>query len=70
MCLLLHFFVSVNDQELIFHLKIILRIASLLVNAGEDFELVVLPGQRHGYMGPARKFYQQKIWRHFVRYLR
>lgn len=65
-----HLMLVMGDMDNTVHPANTLRIASVLVNAGKDFELVVLPGQRHGYMGPARKFYQQKIWRHFVRYLR
>ena len=39
------------------------------IAARKDFELVVLPGQRHGYMGPAKDYYYRKMWRHFARYL-
>ncbi len=46
-----------------------LRLASALINAKKDFELVVLPGQKHGFMGPAKEFYHRKMWSHFVRYL-
>lgn len=45
------------------------RMVSALIHAGKDFELVVLPGQRHGYMGPAKDFYYRKMWRHFSRFL-
>lgn len=45
------------------------RMVSALIAAKKDFELVVLPGQRHGYMGPAKEYYFRKMWRHFARYL-
>lgn len=45
------------------------RMVSALITAKKDFELVVLPGQRHGYMGPAKEYYFRKMWKHFARYL-
>ena len=45
------------------------RMVHSLILAGKDFELVVLPGQRHGYMGLAKEYYFRKMWRHFERYL-
>lgn len=45
------------------------RMVSALILAKKDFELVVLPGQRHGYMGFAKEYYFRKMWRHFGRYL-
>ena len=45
------------------------RMVSALILAKKDFELVVLPGQRHGYMGFAKEYYSRKMWQHFTRYL-
>lgn len=36
------------------------RMVHSLILAGKDFELVVLPGQRHGYMGLAKEYYFRK----------
>lgn len=64
-----HLMLVWGDMDNTVHPANTLRIASALVNAGKDFELVVLPGQRHGYMGKAKQFYTHKLWQHFVRYL-
>lgn len=46
-----------------------LRMANALIQAGKNFDLVVLPGQRHGYYYKAGDFYQRKMWFHFAKYL-
>lgn len=46
-----------------------LRMANALIQAGKNFDLVVLPGQRHGYQYRADEFYQRKMWFHFAKYL-
>lgn len=45
------------------------RMADALIKAGKNFDMVVLPGQRHGYYGIQRDFYQRKMWYHFAKYL-
>lgn len=45
------------------------RLVNALIHAKKDFELVVLPGQKHGFMGPAKEYYTRKMWNHFARYL-
>ena len=46
-----------------------LRMASALQEAGKDFELVILPGVRHQYVGSSWTYYERKMWRHFAKYL-
>lgn len=46
-----------------------LRMANALIQAGKNFDLVMLPGQRHGYEYKANEFYQRKMWFHFAKYL-
>ncbi len=46
-----------------------LRMADALIKAGKNFDLVMLPGQRHGYQGIQRDFYQRRMWFHFAKYL-
>ncbi|MDE6451915.1 MAG: S9 family peptidase [Odoribacter sp.] len=46
-----------------------LRMANALIQAGKNFDLVMLPGQRHGYQNKAGEFYQRKMWFHFAKYL-
>ncbi len=45
------------------------RMANALIEAGKNFDLIVLPGQRHGYAYKAGEFYQRKMWYHFAKYL-
>lgn len=45
------------------------RMANALINAGKNFDMVVLPGQRHGFQGIERDFYVRKMWFHFAKYL-
>lgn len=45
------------------------RMADALLRAGKNFDLVVLPGQRHGFNGIQQQFYQRKMWFHFAKYL-
>lgn len=46
-----------------------LRMANALIQAGKNFDLIMLPGQRHGYGGRANDFYQYRMWFHFAKYL-
>ena len=45
------------------------RMADALIKAGKNFDMVILPGQRHGYRGVQRDFYLRKMWFHFAKYL-
>ncbi len=45
------------------------RMANALIQAGKNFDLIVLPGQRHGYQYKAGEFYQRRMWFHFAKYL-
>ena len=46
-----------------------LRMADALLKAGKNFDLVILPGQAHGFMGIQQAFYQRKMWFHFAKHL-
>lgn len=46
-----------------------LRMADALLRAGKNFDLVILPGQAHGFMGVQQDFYQRKMWFHFAKHL-
>jgi dipeptidyl aminopeptidase/acylaminoacyl peptidase len=46
-----------------------LRMAHALIQAGKNFDFVVLPGQAHSFQGAAKDFYQRKMWFHFAKYL-
>ena len=46
-----------------------LRMADALLRAGKNFDLVILPGQAHGFGGIQQAFYQRKMWYHFAKHL-
>ncbi|MGM5469461.1 DPP IV N-terminal domain-containing protein [Flavobacteriaceae bacterium LMO-SS05] len=46
------------------------KFAEALVNADKEFDLLILPSQRHGYEGKARKYFIKKRWNYFVEYLK
>ena len=46
-----------------------LRLVHALIQAGKNFDLMVLPGQSHSFQLMAKDFYQRKMWFHFAKYL-
>ncbi|HJT79167.1 MAG TPA: DPP IV N-terminal domain-containing protein [Gemmataceae bacterium] len=47
-----------------------MRLASALIEAGRDFDLLILPGQGHDPTGRSLELWQEKCRRHFQDYLR
>lgn len=45
------------------------KLAEALINADKDFDLLILPSQRHGYRGKHRKYFTKKRWNYFVEHL-
>ena len=45
------------------------KLAEALIREGKDFDLVILPSQRHGYSGEASNFFNKKRWNFFIRHL-
>ena len=45
------------------------KLAEALINADKDFDLLILPSQRHGYNGPHRNYFIKKRWNYFVEHL-
>ena len=45
------------------------KLAEALVNADKEFDLIIFPSQRHGYVGKARKYFIKKRWNYFVEHL-
>jgi dipeptidyl aminopeptidase/acylaminoacyl peptidase len=45
------------------------KLAEALVNADKEFDLVILPSQRHGYEGKARLYFIKKSWNYFIEHL-
>jgi len=45
------------------------KLAEALIKADKDFDLLILPSQRHGYRGVHRKYFIKKRWNYFVEHL-
>ncbi|WP_418604645.1 prolyl oligopeptidase family serine peptidase [Hwangdonia sp.] len=45
------------------------KLAEALVNADKDFDLLILPSQRHGFQGKARHYFIKKRWNYFIEHL-
>lgn len=46
-----------------------LALAKALIDADKDFDLLILPGQRHRYRGRAKDYFIRRRWDYFVRNL-
>ncbi|WP_204344106.1 S9 family peptidase [Psychroserpens algicola] len=46
------------------------KLAEALVKADKEFDLLILPSQRHGYRDQHRKYFIKKRWNYFVEHLR
>lgn len=45
------------------------KLAEALVNADKQFDLMIFPGQRHGYRGAAQSYFRKLRWNYFVEHL-
>ena len=45
------------------------KLAEALIKADKEFDLLILPSQRHGYTGDHRKYFIKKRWNYFVEHL-
>lgn len=45
------------------------KLAEALIKADKEFDLLILPSQRHGYQGQHRKYFVKKRWNYFVEHL-
>ncbi len=46
------------------------KLAEALVKADKEFDLLIMPSQRHGYQGDHRKYFIKKRWNYFIGHLR
>ncbi|WP_299273066.1 prolyl oligopeptidase family serine peptidase [uncultured Psychroserpens sp.] len=46
------------------------KLADALVKADKEFDLLILPSQRHGYRGKQRLYFIKKRWNYFIEHLR
>ena len=45
------------------------KLAEALIKADKEFDLLILPSQRHGYTGVHRDYFMKKRWNYFVEHL-
>ncbi len=46
------------------------KLAEALIKADKQFDMLILPSQRHGYTGNYRKYFEKLRWNYFVEHLR
>jgi len=46
------------------------KLAEALIKADKQFDMLILPSQRHGYQGAHQKYFTKTRWNYFVKYLR
>lgn len=64
-----HLMLVTGDNDNIVNPGNTYRMVDALIKAGKNFELVVLPGNTHWYSREGMRYYQQKLWFHFAKYL-
>ncbi|MTI33586.1 S9 family peptidase [Xanthovirga aplysinae] len=45
------------------------KLAEALIKADKEFDMLILPSQRHGYSGDHRKYFIKRRWNYFVKHL-
>jgi len=45
------------------------KLAEKLIEEGKDFDMYILPSQRHSFRGKALEFFQKKRWNYFIEHL-
>lgn len=45
------------------------KLAEALIRADKEFDMLILPSQRHGYTGAFAKYYTKSLWNYFVEHL-
>ncbi|MFT6138360.1 MAG: dipeptidyl-peptidase-4 [Cyclobacteriaceae bacterium] len=46
------------------------KLAEALIKADKQFDMLILPSQRHGYVGDHQKYFTKTRWNYFVKHLR
>lgn len=46
------------------------KLAEALIKADKQFDMLILPSQRHGYQGDHQKYFTKARWNYFVKHLR
>ncbi len=63
-----HLMLAHGDMDNNVHPANTIRLADALIKANKRFDLVILPGQRHGF-GPYQAYFQHRMWDFFVEHL-
>ena len=58
-----------GDMDRTVHPSYTLRVVDALIKEGKNFDMLVLPGNSHGFSGAANEFFERKLWFHFAKYL-
>ena len=45
------------------------KLAEALIKANKEFDMLILPSQRHGYFGIHGDYFTKKRWNYFVQHL-
>ena len=64
-----HLLLVSGDQDRNVHPAHLLRMANALIQANKNFEMLLIPGAKHGYTGQANRFFEKKLLFHFAKYL-
>ena len=64
-----HLLLVTGDMDKNVHPANTLRMVDALIKAQKNFEMIVLPGNGHGFGGKADAFFERKLWYHFANYL-
>lgn len=46
------------------------KLAEAFIKADKQFDMLILPSQRHGYTGAALKYFTKARWNYFIKNLR
>lgn len=57
-----------GDMDHTVHPANTLRVVDALIKAGKNFDMLVLPGNTHGFSS-AEEFFEKKLWFHFAKHL-
>ena len=64
-----HLLLVTGDMDKNVHPANTLRMVDALIKAKKNFDMIVLPGNGHGFQGDADAFFERKLWAHFAKYL-
>lgn len=64
-----HLLLITGDIDENVHPAHTLQMINALINSGKNFDMYILPGQRHRYQGAAEVFYNRKLWYYFGKHL-